>query len=961
MLYGFAAKFKLLPVQAKGPAGAFRTLRMHLCKEELWICSTARLCFSGILFVMKLQTCFIALPIAALISSCSDSSGGSSPSASRYVGNAPVLLNEVVPVNLDYEDETGEDPGYVELLNPADTAVNLQGLGLAASADSAQRWTFGNVVVPPHGRLVVFLSGRDQPNGVSPTDSMDLIGTGVWAWSDSQNKPAGRSTVKPYAFGGYLGKVDGKPALSAAITLAENSETGINWSSASVFLGLGTAQPSDVHDISDKNQIVLRGYIDAGKKLEMRLAQPDVDDWMGWAATVTGTGDSNGVYTISLPESDAIPDLHNIYGLRFASPNNQYTTLHFTLTSIVARKRGSELHSTLKLSKNGGSLFLVDSTGALRDTLTYPAVPLGLAYARNESDQTWNLQAPPTPGSENQGVVYNGVAEAPGSLPPSGLYEAPFAVTLPAASAGAELRCDTTGAMPTLQSPLQSGEIVFAATGVIRCAQFREGALPSAVTVRTYLVGERNPSLPVVSIVGDPGSFFDPDTGIYMDGPNPGTELPYYGANYWWDKELPVQVDFFEPGAKLAWTASAGFEIFGNYSRANPKKSGALVFRERYGQSRLNYAVFPDYPQVKSFKWIVLRNNGSNSQKDYLRDALMSSLTEGLGLDHQKNRSCIVYYNGEYFGIHQLRERSNEYYFESNYGYDPASIDLVKAMGEATAGTDGDYQNVMTWIASNSLSDDANLEWVKTRLDIDNFTNYVQSEIFFLNKDWPGNNLKRWRSRDPQTKWKWFLYDTDFGFGSIDQTADVNMFEFATEENGPDWPNPPASTFLLRSLFENAAYKQAFINRMNVLLATWYAPATVAARIDAMMAPIESEIPLDQERWTLSAGYMEDQLQAIRDFGAERAGQVQSDMDEFFGYTKWAPLTLEVVGKGSIAVEGLVLPGASVTFKAYTEVPIKVTAIDNRGGTFMGWSDGVSERERTLSVQAATTLQANFR
>ena len=100
-------------------------------------------------------------------------------------------------------------------------------------------------------------------------------------------------------------------------------------------------------------------------------------------------------------------------------------------------------------------------------------------------------------------------------------------------------------------------------------------------------------------------------------------------------------------------------------------------------------------------------------------------------------------------------------------------------------------------------------------MDINNFIDYYIAQIYYANTDWPGNNIKFWRPHTSDGKWKWILYDTDFGFGIPFMGSNnylFNTLEFATETNGPGWPNPPWSTYLLRKLLENPSYSERFIN-----------------------------------------------------------------------------------------------------------------------------------------------------
>jgi hypothetical protein len=206
------------------------------------------------------------------------------------------------------------------------------------------------------------------------------------------------------------------------------------------------------------------------------------------------------------------------------------------------------------------------------------------------------------------------------------------------------------------------------------------------------------------------------------------------------------------------------------------------------------------------------------------------------------------------------------------------------------------------------------------------------------------------------------MYDTDHGFGSYGryEQPNVGMLALATATNGKDWPNPPHSTFMLRKLLTNANYKSAFINRFSLLIATYFAPARVGARIDALMAPIAGEIPLDQARWKHDAVKMNSQLGTIRDFGNSRPAQMQREIGTFFNVSGPVDMTLSAGGGGNVLVHGLQVLNGRATFKTYPTVPVVIKAVPNAGMRFDGWSDGAAEAERTVTVTAATTLEAKF-
>lgn len=205
-------------------------------------------------------------------------------------------------------------------------------------------------------------------------------------------------------------------------------------------------------------------------------------------------------------------------------------------------------------------------------------------------------------------------------FPQSGFFPKTFTIAFPN---NKPLNCEIGGMPVSKESPLVSA-IQVDSSMTIRCADFSENAASTEI-IRTYIL-EKNPDIAAVFLTTDPNSLFDPDTGIYMEGPNAEEKEPHYGANYWLDKEIPVFVELVEPdNNNPAFSKYAGLEIFGNWSRMHAKKSVAITFREKYGDKRLYYPLFPEFPELKVFKSFILRNFGNNFGRDYIRDRLASS------------------------------------------------------------------------------------------------------------------------------------------------------------------------------------------------------------------------------------------------------------------------------------------------------------------------------------------------
>ena len=560
------------------------------------------------------------------------------------------------------------------------------------------------------------------------------------------------------------------------------------------------------------------------------------------------------------------------------------------------------------------------------------------------------------------------------NIPPSGFYSSAVSVTLPAGT-----RCEQGGTEATANSPVAQQTMSISTTTVLRCRTFADGAYPSDEIIRTY-VFEQMPSIATMFVTTDPLSMFSPDSGLYMKGNGASGMDPQYGANFWSNRELPVYVELFEPGSPKApaFGVMGDYKISGQYSRAKEKKSFSVTLREEYGDKRLKYPLFPDNPELKKFKAFSLRNFGNNSGDDYVRDRIGTQMTEGLGVDYQRGRYVVLYYNGKYYGVHDLRERNSEYYYETKYGYDPNDIDLLDANNEAGAGSATDYKNMLSWLQSNELTSEANYKKITDQVDVDNYMNYMSAEMFLNNGDWPHNNLKKWRIASQKSKWKWFLYDVDFGFGAGYNTQNGNVFSYVTNANGTNgmgmmMPGMGQQggqqtggsisdhTILMIRLLGNDGFKKAFINRFCVLLSMNFAADRLVPQIEALHSQVQAEITRDAEFWNYNAGSFSTNLEKIKTFAQNRQQTILSEMKSYFTLGETVQVTLGTQGSGRILVHNLPLDKSSMTVNFFRDMPVTVTAEPSAGMVFSGWSDGNMDATRTFNPGEVTTLTATFR
>jgi hypothetical protein len=904
-----------------------------------------------------------------------------------YVGNFPVIFSEVSPSNASLKDEDGNDPGWLELYNTSDSPVDLSGIALSNDLKFPRRWSFGKAVIPAKSYMVVFMSGKNLPDYTPPSDSIDMVSTNCHA-NESAVSGMGGFDFAGMMGGGMMGGDQGAnqggvnmggntgTATQAVSNLPGQSALCFNQNGANMFgavlsVPAGASNASFVvnpstTNLSKINQLVLKGYISKGHKVRLNLNDNNgsIGSWSG--KNLKGTGDSTTEYSIRLGDNAMGLNLANVSGTTFFSESQAVENTEIKIFSYIARNRGHEPHTTFKVDKDGGALYLVNAEGGILDSVRYNAVPVTATWSMNTAGK-WGIGDPSPYGATLGEVSATQVASSEASVPPSGFYSSPVTVTLPQGT-----RCATGGAEPTEASGQITQSLNISSTTVLRCVTYADGAYRSEMLNRTY-VFENQPSLPALFVTTDPLSMFSADTGLYMTGDGAQMMDPHKGANYWSNRELPVYVELVEPGAKQPGFGIMGdFKISGQYSRAKEKKSFSVTFREQYGDKRLKYTLFPDHPELTKFKAFSVRNFGNNCGNDYVRDRVGTQITEGLDVDYQRGRYVIVYYNGAYYGIHDMRERNNEYYYETKYGIDGNDIDLLDANDEATAGSSADYVAMMDWLQSNSLKEDANFNKVAEQIDIDNYINYMQTEMFINNRDWPHNNLKKWRVASQKTKWKWFIYDTDFGFGTNYSMNTTNIFSYVTSANGTQMAagfgmggganGTAKETLLLRRLLENASFARAFVNRFVVLLSSYFTSERILKMVNDLQSQVQSEMARDQELWGFNASSMDQDFATITNFASSRQQQITSEMESFFGLTDTGvQMTIGTSGSGEVLVDGLPMGKSSLTAKFYSNVPVTLIAKATNGGVFSSWSDGVTDAKRTVSPGQVTSITAQFK
>ncbi len=524
---------------------------------------------------------------------------------------------------------------------------------------------------------------------------------------------------------------------------------------------------------------------------------------------------------------------------------------------------------------------------------------------------------------------------------------------------------------------------------ILRTVAVKPDYLSSPVRSATYFVfteGSERYSLDVVSLITEFDNFFSDSIGIYVPGDKyvDGQEWTgnYIERSIEWER--PASIEFFSDD--LTFQQDIGVRIHGGWTRRDPIKSLRLYARSEYGESRFNHQIFPDLPYT-SYNRLLLRQSGNDWAETMFRDAAAQHLAAHLDMETQAYRPTVVFINGEYWGIKNLRERYDRHYLERVYGINPGNIDLLTAHGPGVTIKEGDsdhYDDMIYFITSNDMSDDGYFSQVPEMMDINNFLDYFAAQIYFGNTDWPSNNIDFWRLKveyDPYApkghdgRWRWLLFDVDRSFGLFTED-DVDMIEHVTMQynNGREWPN-----LLLRNLLKNESFRYSFINRIADQLNTAFIPTRVHSVIDSFSRFVEPEIEEFIHRWRYpnSQNRWKSNVQGMHTHAAHRPDYVrQHVMDHFeIGGMINLSVTIDSLNHGYLRVNSINItpstPGVAAdpypwTGTYFHGIPVEAEAIANEGYSFSHWSGtGINSENQNdtilkLTPEGDTDIKAHF-
>ena len=784
-----------------------------------------------------------------------------------------VYINEFMPSNAS--TIVGPDGSYcdwIELYNTTGNAIDLSGYGISDSTSQPLKYTLPQgTTIDAYGVLLIYCTGRKTPEGATEIEAP--FGLSAYAESVVFSTPQGRildscDYTRAETDISWARNPDGTGEFSRSSQPTPgytNNNAGLQAFMATLTFGTG--------------DVVISEALNANYSY---LKQPDQEyyDWIEIHNTTSAPISLNG-YALSNnaknPAKWVFPDIQLEAG--------EYLTVQASGKNVTDPQKKNNLETNFRLSGDGEIVLLFSPAGEILDKLQIPKAHADVSYGRTNGQLMF--YAKPTPNEAN-GAGVPGYAEMPEISLKSGKYDGAqtVSVTIPE---GTTATYTTDGSVPTENSNQVTGSIQISKTTVLRVRAFATGLFGSDTATESYIVStgadtvhDHKIDLAVVSISTNPENLWDPKTGIYVVGSTVGGIAPdedeasyslaagmnadyAIKSNFWQQWERPMHFDLIGEDGVSEYSGDGIIRIFGAYSRNKEQKGLALVARPGYGGSMFEHAFFANRPFTE-YKSVVLRPSAQDATNSRIRDIVITSLLgdHDLGLRPESQiyvqayRQLVVYLNGQYWGVYNLREKISKTFIAQHYGVsNPDSIDILVGNGNEKCVVAGygwkDYIEMVEWADSHDLSSAANYDYICSLMDVENFAAYCAAEIIVGNTD--TGNIKYWRTPELDNKWRWLFYDFCWAMNRNDKSEDAYTSgyrrDFFTRYFHPEGhgASRSTSTKLSRALLNNASFRALFLEKVALMLNEVYTPEKILARVDECQNRIAAEMKYDVDLW----------------------------------------------------------------------------------------------------------------
>lgn len=543
----------------------------------------------------------------------------------------------------------------------------------------------------------------------------------------------------------------------------------------------------------------------------------------------------------------------------------------------------------------------------------------------------------------------------------------------------------TDGSDPTLNSQQYLETIKLNKTTVLKVVIFKNNKQLGDIKTHDYFINVEH-DLPIVSLSTNPENLWDEDVGIYNEN-----NCLQRGLEW----QRPAVISFYELDENLGFSRKIGLRIHGGGSSNLPQKSLRVYFLNKYNENEvLNYPIFPKN-KTKSFYSLILRNGGTDWGSTFFRDALMQEIVEEIdsNLDLQDYRPVVVYLNGQYWGIYNIRERQDEYYFANKYGANldkiviysiPLDIGVNRGLIEVDEGDDKEGKELFNGLLNSTRACEncIDINAINKHLDINNLVDYFIIQFHFNNYDWPYGNAKLWRYKtdvyEPNApegldgRFRWMVFDLEVGWGSTKTTIE-GIKDSAQSNSYKD--KLIDDRFPFKNLFNDHTFRATYINRYADFLNTVFKEENLIKKINELRDNVDSEMPRHIEHWHNKTNWgdllsneeiikniitlddydtWKQRVDLLEVWALDRGKYMKQYTVDYFNLSGMSKINLSTNNSdfGSIQVNTIIIDGEDMPWSGdyFNDLKLKITAIPKKGHKFVNWMGDYIDNKSELTV-----------
>ena len=701
----------------------------------------------------------------------------------------------------------------------------------------------------------------------------------------------------------------------------------------------------------------------------------EYEDWIELYNTSNSDVDLNGWYLTDKP--------NNLTKWQFPSSFIvSANSVAIIYCSGLDEINGGVAHSNFKITqtKFNEVFVLSDASGSVVDSIS--VVPAQKSHSRGRDvngGSTWSLFTTATPNANNTGAMLE-YAPMPSFSQTSGYYSGPFDLTLSSTDPNALIYYTTDGSRPDNSANLYTGPFNISSTSVIKAVAYStNGSVPpSFIDYHTFFINDTH-TIPILSVSGDSVAI------LIEDG------LQTIGS--WWNgvpHEPQGTIEWFDKNGVLLDKGTGEFNKHGNDSWAYDQRGFDYVMRDQFGYNHaLQDKVFDTKSRDKFQRVIVKAAANDNypfsfgSSGAHIRDAYIQHLSQlaDLRLDERSTKSCILYLNGQYWGVYEMREKVDDHDFtDYYYDQDKNNLQFLKTWGGTWIEYGGpqaqtDWDNLKNFITTNSMANQANYQTVKSQYNTGSIIDYFLLNSYVVCGDWLNWNTAWWRGMDTageKKKWRYTLWDMDNTFDHGTNYTGVPTMSVNADPCDPSSLSDPGGQGhvpIWNELLNNSDFFDDYLNRWQDLANGYLSCDTMISILDSMIAVIDPEMPRQIAKWGGTYTEWQSNVQDVRDFINARC----SIMNAGFGPCYPAlsgphNITVQILGIGEVEMsDGNIINQTNTgwTDQRYggVNLPFEV-----KSGTFQNWEvlpSGTYVYDPlvdtlVLDLQGDVTVIANF-